>query len=168
MVNIELYLAHDGLIIIWEIEVLEMKYSKGPKEEKLPLLQFHGPDAVKVVELNRAMLDKIPQSELKELYKIYIDDMFPKKKQVDQDQDPPVAKKHERRSNFVYTPNIKQVINTPSLLEITKNYELYVISYSIDQHVIFSGGVDCNVNIWNVENGNHLGTLKVFICQNNT
>jgi len=172
--------GYDGLILVWEIEAIELKISSKTNElAKVENLKKNNKEFNSLVNnqvsLTPELIEKLSPAELNYLYKIYLNDDKPQvesKNDLGNDftsdhQDDTVTLKNDFNSkNFSFIPNIKFVINTKAKklqnhLDDCDLLEIYTMAYLPSKHVVYSGGQDCRIHIWNVINGDLKQTLKV-------
>jgi len=175
--------GYDGLIILWEIEAFELKLSNKSSEQgqidnlKKTNKEFNSL-VNKQINLTPEMIEKLNPTELNYLYKIYLSEEKTESKdnnnkserdkdvtkEIDEDE---VNKQDYDSKNFNFIPNIKLVINTRQKKQAMKldNCDLmenYTLAYMVSKHIVYSGGQDCKIHVWNCENGDLMKTLKVY------
>lgn len=72
-------------------------------------------------------------------------------------------KKEKNKKNYKFIPNVKICINTLNQIKanIVKKKEIFALCYISEKELLYSGGTDQSIHIWNIDTGVYINTLKV-------
>lgn len=134
-----------------------MKYSHHEAKNVNKSYSLLSTNKSKLVDINRNLINKLPINELKELYKVHMNDLYPDASNIIE-----TAKKDKTQKIFIFTPIIKHIINTVAQRKISTNVELTALLFLKETNTIISGGTDCNIYQWSLDNGTMTGKLLVI------
>jgi WD40 repeat protein len=169
--------SHDGIILIWEIEHTEIKvldHQSKLKEDK----EVDKKLSIKNLELSRNILDKMTTKEMTDLYRLYANELQEidntrKRKYRSSERKKSYNDKLSTNLHFKFgsteeeslpasiksIPSVKLPINTAAVLNSTTP-RLNVLAFSADNNILYSGGEDANVHLWDIETGVLIDMLK--------
>jgi len=125
--------GYDGMILIWHIEAIEMKLSKLNKEDENITNKTNLASESSII----TMMNEESKNDVK---------------------------KEKPKKNYKFLPNVKVCINTTNQIKVNfdpKKKEIFSLCFMSDKELLYSGGNDTFIHIWNVETATYVDSLKV-------